>query len=106
MNSDDQERDLFVGPKGTGNRTQYLTLGSAVSLGFLFTLALYTLRGGNPSSRLGYAMFVSVVPAIGVFVLLKLTKISLTWRGVAVLYFILFLLVMVITVLQLHTQFK
>lgn len=47
MNSEDQERDLFVGPKGTANRTQYLTLASAASLAFLFTLALYTWQGGQ-----------------------------------------------------------
>ena len=106
MNSEDQEPDLLVGPKGTANRTQYLTLASAASLAFLFTLALYTWQGGNASSRPGYAMFVSVVPAIGAFLLLKLTKISLTWRGVAAVYFILFLLVMAIAVLQLRVQFN
>src|SRR4051812_18650630 len=106
MNSEDPRRDLFVDPKGSRNRTQYVTLVSAVILGFLFTLALYTWQGGNASSRVGYAVFVSVVPGISAFFLLRLTKISLTWRGVAALYLILFLLVVAIAVLQLHTQFR
>jgi hypothetical protein len=106
MNSEDPRSNLFLVPKGNGNRTQYVTLVSAVILAFLFTLALYTWQGGNASSRLGYATFVSVVPAIGAFLLLRLTKISLRWLGVAVLYFILFLVVVAIAVLQLHTQFR
>jgi hypothetical protein len=105
--SEDSRRGLFFGPAGNGNRTQYVTLIIAVSLGFLFTIALYTWRGGgNASSRWDYAIFVSLIPAIGAFLLLRLTKISLTWLGVAALYLILFFLMVAIAIVQLRTQFK
>lgn len=104
--SENPRRGFFFGPGRNGNRTQYVTLVSAVSLGFLFTLALYRLKGGAVSSRLGYALFLSLIPALNAFLLIRLTKISLTWRGVAALYLILFVLVAAIAFGQLQTQFN
>jgi hypothetical protein len=104
--SEDPGHGFFFGPGRNGNRTQYVTLVSAVSLVFLFTLALYSWQGGQASSRWGYAMFLSVIPALSALLLLRLTRISLTWRGIAALYLILFLLVAAIAVGQLYTQFN
>jgi hypothetical protein len=103
--SKDPRRGFFFGPQD-GKRIQYLTLICVVGLGFLFTVALYTWQGGRALSRLGYAMFLSIIPALSVVLLLRLTKISLTWRGIAALYLILFLLVTALAVGQLKTLFN
>lgn len=100
--SEDRGRGFFFGP-GSGKRTQYLTLVCAMSLGFLFTLAVYS---GEASRRWGYAMFLSGIPALSALLLLRLTKLSLTWLGIAVLYLILFLVGAAFAVGQLHTQFN
>jgi hypothetical protein len=76
------------------NKTLYVTLAISASLGLLFTLLLYVwLSGRNPISRLEYALFVSVLPAVGALVVLKLTKLFVSWRGAVLIYFLLFLLV-------------
>lgn len=83
-----------------------MTLVVATSVGLTFTLLLYAwLTGRSIGSRIGYAFFVCLLPAVGTFVVLKLTKLSVSWRGVvlstwitaAVLYFLLFLLIFIST---------
>ena len=84
--------------KGGGNvsqmttRTLLLTLSLCTLIGFLFTLLLYAFLGGNPLNRIGYGVFVSVLPAIASFALLKLIKLR-SRRAVAIIYFVLFLLI-------------
>lgn len=78
------------------NRTLYLTLAVSAGLAFLFTLILYAWHGRNPLNRLGYGIFVSVLPAVGAFVLFRLTKLFVSWQRTAIVYLVLFVLVLVI----------
>ena len=79
------------------NKTLYLTLVASAALGFLFTLALYASWSPNRvSSRLAFGIFVSVLPALGALLVLKLTNIFVTWRGAFFVYFVLFVLVVII----------
>ncbi len=71
-----------------------MTLATSASLALLFILLLYALLSGrNPVPRLLYGFFVSVLPAVGALVFLKLTKLSVSWRGVLLVYLLLFVLV-------------
>ena len=79
------------------NWTIYVALAVSAGLGFLFTLLLYALRGLNPLNRLGYGLFVSLLPAIGAWVFLKLTKLLVSWRGAVLIYLLLFLLIFIQT---------
>jgi len=74
------------------NKTLYVTLGVSAGLAFMFTLVLYASLGRNPLNRLEYAVFVSVLPALAAFVVLKLTKLRVSWRGAVLIYLLLFLL--------------
>lgn len=83
------------------NRTIYVTLAASAGLALLFILVEYASHDRNPLHRLGYGVFVSVLPAVGAFVLLKLTKLLISWRGAvlstwataALIYLLLFLLI-------------
>jgi|SRR6185369_4834904 len=88
------------------NRALFLTLTVSAVLGCLFTLAEYKLQhGGDPLTRLGYGVFVSVLPALAAFVVLKLTNFSVVWRGAvrwiwataALIYLLLFLLLLFVS---------
>lgn len=75
------------------NRTTYVPLAVSASLVFMFTLLLYAvLAKRNPLPRSHYGLFVSILPAIGTFVLLKLTKLTVSQSGVVLIYLLLFLL--------------
>ena len=75
----------------------YLTLAASATLGFLFTLALYASWSSNPiSSRVAYGIFVSLFPAFGAFLVLKLTKMLVSWRGAVLIYVVLFALLVII----------
>jgi hypothetical protein len=88
------------GHNAMDNRTLYLTLAVSTVLGFLFTLVLYaSVFGRNPFNRLGYGIFVSVLPALGAFVVLKLTRLLVSWRGAVFIYVVLFALVVIIQAL-------
>lgn len=79
------------------NRTLYLTLAVSTSLGFLFILGLYaSVFGLNPFNRAGYGFFVSVLPALGALLVIKLTRLFASWRGAAIVYFVLFVLTVII----------
>jgi len=81
-------------------RTLYLTLAVSAGVSLLFTLLLYaSVFGRNPLNRLGYGIFVSIVPALGALIFLKLTKRYASWRAIAVVYVVLFALVLVIQAL-------
>jgi predicted Abi (CAAX) family protease len=84
------------------NRTVYVALAVCAALGSLFTLAEYYARGRNPLNRLGYSVVVSVFTALAAFIVLKLTNFFVPWRGkalstwatTALIYFLLYLLVL------------
>ena len=97
MNSIDATRHWFrlARDNEMDNKTLYMTLTTTASVALLFTLILYTLMSGrNPVPRLSYGLFVSILPAIGTFVVLKLTRISVSRRWAVVIYLLLFLLVL------------
>lgn len=78
------------------NKILYVTLAVSASVAFTFTLLLYYwLARRNPLPRLSYGIFVSVLPALGTFVLLKFTKLSVSWKGVVLIYVLLFILVFI-----------
>jgi hypothetical protein len=81
------------GPNALDNRTLIATLAVSTSLGFLFVLLLYmALSGRSPGPRVPYGVFVSVLPALGAFVVLKLTNLLVSWWGAVVVYLALFVL--------------
>ena len=54
-------------------------------------LGLYAANASNPvSSRLGFATFMSLVPAVCTALLLRVTKSSTSWRAVLFVYFAVF----------------
>lgn len=101
MNSTSQSPGQKVpfgsGPNAINNRTLYATLVASASVAFLFTLLLYyVLSGRSPGPRLAYGIFVSVVPALGTLLFLKLTRASVSWWGVVIVYLALFVLLVII----------
>lgn len=99
MNSTSQTPEhrfsLGSGPNAH-NKMLYLTLAASASLAFLFILVLY-LRSGNPlSSRVPFGIFMSLLPAFGAFLVLKLTKLLASWRSAVVIYVVLFVLLVLI----------
>jgi predicted Abi (CAAX) family protease len=77
-------------------RTIYVTLAVTTALGFLSILLEYALQGRNPLNRLGFAVFMSVVPALGALLVLKLTTYFESWRGAAIVYVAFFVLIIMI----------
>jgi drug/metabolite transporter (DMT)-like permease len=80
------------------NKTSYLTLLACAVTAFLYILTRYVLAGGNPSNRMGYVIFMSLVPALGALLLLRLTRIFRSWPKTAAVYFLLFVLTSIIQV--------
>jgi hypothetical protein len=92
-----QKVPLGSEPNEVNNRTLYATLVASASIAFGFTLLLYyALSGRSPGPRLAYGIFVSVVPALAALLVLKLTKASVSWRGAAIVYLALFVLLLII----------
>jgi uncharacterized protein YacL len=78
-------------------RTLYLTLAVAAGITLLVTLLLYaSLSGRNPLNRLGYGIIVSILPVLGTLLFIRLTKRFASWRGVAIVYVVLFVLFVLI----------
>jgi len=93
-----QKFPIGSGPNPMNNRTLYATLAASTGVGFVFILLLYaSLSGRNPvPSRVAYGIFVSVLPALATFVVLKLTNLFVSWRGAVVVYVAWFVLVVII----------
>ena len=79
------------------NRTLIARLTLLTIAAFLYTLLLYALTGGNPLSRLGYGIFVSVLPTLGAWIVFKLTNVFVSWQGMASLYLAFFFLVLIVS---------
>ena len=75
-----------------------MTVLACAVTAFLYTLTRYLLAGGNPSNRMGYAIFISLVPALGALLLFRLTKLFRSWPQVAAVYVLLFVLPSIIQV--------
>jgi hypothetical protein len=74
-----------------------MTLAVSAAVAFTCTLLLYywLSRGLNPMARVHYGFFVSVLPAVGALVVLKLTKLAVSWKGVVLVYILLFILIFI-----------
>ncbi len=77
-------------------KSLYLTLLVCAFAAFLFTIARYLWIGGNPTHRLGYGIFVSLAPALVALLLLKIIRLSWTWRKTVTVYALLFVLTSII----------
>lgn len=88
---------FLLRPNAMNNQTLIATLTPLTIAAFLFTLVRYALIGGNPLNRLGYGIFVSVLPALGALIVLKLTNVFVSWRGVAIVYATFFFLVAMVS---------
>ena len=85
------------GPNAMNNRTLYVTLAASTALAFLFTLILYVaLSGRSPLPRLHFGIFVSVLPALGVLLVIKLSRALISRRGAVTIYLMLFVVLLVI----------
>jgi lysylphosphatidylglycerol synthetase-like protein (DUF2156 family) len=74
----------------------YLTLVISAVVALLITLLVYVLRGGTVSNRLDFGIVMSLLPALGAFIFLRLTKRFVSWQAVAILYLVLFVLLVLI----------
>lgn len=92
MNSTSQSSGFDSGPNAIDGKTLLVTLAASTALALAFVLILYVALGGNPSARLGYGLLVSLLPALGTYLVLKLTNIFVSWRGAVFIYFALFVL--------------
>jgi len=78
------------------NATLSVTLAASTVLAYAFILLLYASSGHNPMNRLGYGFFISVLPALGAFVVLKLTNVFVSWWGAVIIYVPFFALAVII----------
>ena len=80
-----------------GNRTLYRTLLMSAGLALSgILLEYYFVQARDPFDRLGYAFFMSLLPALAAFVVLKLTTFFESWMGAAAVYIAFFVLVIMI----------
>jgi hypothetical protein len=78
------------------NRILYWTLALCTSFGFVSILVIYAaVFRLNPANLVGYGLLVSVPPALGALVVVKLTTVFEFWRGAFVVYLALFALMVV-----------
>ena len=93
-----QKFPMGSGPNAMNNRTLYATLAASTAVGFVFILVLYaSLSGRNPvPSRVAYGIFISVLPALATFVVLKLTNLFVSWWGAVIVYLVWFALAVII----------
>jgi hypothetical protein len=84
------------GPNVLNNGWLVLTLFVYACLGCAFLLLINALRGGNASNRIGFAVFMSIMPALVALAFLRLTKLLVSWPGAGTLYLLIFFLVLII----------
>jgi hypothetical protein len=76
------------------NATLYLTLALSAILGFVVILVIYAaVFGLDPRNRVGFGLFMSVLPALGAWLVIKLTRLFQSWRGAVIIYLALFVVV-------------
>jgi len=96
MNTSQPQGSKFSLGSEPNVRALYLTLAFGI-LTFVVTLVLYaSVSGRNPLNRLGYGILVSILPVLGTLLFIRLTKRFASWRGVAIVYVVLFFLVVII----------
>src|SRR5215475_11344982 len=68
-----------------------LTLGMSTVIAFANILLAYYMVGGNPvRNRLGFAVFISVTPAVAALLWLRLRGVSRSWQQIAATYIVLY----------------
>lgn len=81
----------FDNPDPTKGTTMIAKLMLACLIAFAGILGLYGANAPNPvRSRLGFATFMSLLPAVCTALFLRVTKSSTSWRAVLFVYFALF----------------
>ena len=75
------------------NRTVAITLVVSTVLALANILFSYYLAGRNPANRLGYGIFISVVPALAAYVWIRRKRVSWSWQQVAATYVVLYVVV-------------
>lgn len=79
------------------NRTLYWTLVGSTALAIIGVLITYAaVFGKNPINRIGYGLLVSVPPALGTLIVVKLTRVFESWLGAVIIYLALFALALFI----------
>lgn len=97
MNTSQTPGHISSGHNVMGNTTLYMTLIVSTLLVLAFILLEYYFRHGrNPFNRVGYALFISVMPAVAALIVLKLTTFFESWRGAAGVYIAFLVLVSMI----------
>jgi hypothetical protein len=71
-----------------------LTLLLSTISAFVLTLLIYLIAGSNPLNRIGYAVLVSLSPAIITFIAMKIWKLSARWTVIT--YVVLFLVMVIV----------
>jgi hypothetical protein len=72
------------------SRTVLLTLVTSAVIAFANILLANYLVGGNVSTRFEYAVFISLTPAVGALLWLRLRRVSLSWQQIAASYIVLY----------------
>jgi uncharacterized membrane protein len=77
------------------DRNLYLTLAGCATLTLVFTLLRYyrVSPENNLMARVPYGLFVSMMPALGTLLVVKVTRLS--WRWSALVYLLLVALVLI-----------
>ena len=86
------------GPNALDNKTLAATLAASTALAFIFFLVLWMARSGgtNPLPRVPFGLLVTVLPALGAYVVLRLTNVFISKRGAVIVYAALVFLAVII----------
>lgn len=100
MNSTSQSPRFSSGPNAMDDKTLLVTLAVSTALAFVFILILYVaLSGRNPIPRVAYGVLMSVLPAFGAYVVLRITNIFISRRGAVIVYIAFFVLAVIVQAL-------
>ena len=78
-------------PRSGFNWSFYVSLLVLSLSGFLFIVGVYTLYfGGTASSRIAYAVVMSVIPSCITALVFKFTRLIANWWSMAIVYFVCF----------------
>lgn len=86
------------GPNAMDGRILFTTLATATVFALAFVLVLWMARSGrmNPIPRIPFGLLVTVLPALGAYVVLRVTNIFISRRGAVFVYLALVLLALII----------
>ena len=73
--------------------TVAFTLMTSTVIAFANILLAYYMAGGNPGNRVGYAVFISVTPAVAALLWVRRRRVSWSWQQIAATYIVLYVVV-------------